>query len=136
MARYFPARLMRRSAVAQIGLVAAFWLAGEALARLTGLGLPGGVLGLAMVLALLGSGRLRLRSMKRGADWLLAEMLLFFVPAVLAVFNHRELFGLVGVKILAVILLSTVAVMVATALAVDACFRWRAGHVHAAADFR
>jgi len=32
--------------------------------------------------------------MKRGADWLIAEMLLFFVPAVLALLNHKEFIGL------------------------------------------
>lgn len=128
MTRHPALRLIRRHPIAQIGLVTAFWLAGEAASRLSGLGLPGGVLGLALVLALLATGRLKPASMKRGADWLLREMLLFFVPAVLTVLNHPELFGLLGLKILAVILLSTIAVMAATALAVDACFRWNTPH--------
>jgi len=62
--------------------------------------------------------------MKRGANWLLAEMLLFFVPAVLALLDHGELIGLLGLKIFAIILLSTTAVMCVTALTVDACYRW------------
>jgi holin-like protein len=46
-------------------------------------------------------------------------MPLFFVPAVLAVLDHRELLGAVGLKIVATILGSTFAVMVVTALTVD-----------------
>jgi holin-like protein len=66
--------------------------------------------------------------MKRGADWLLAEMLLFFVPAVLALLDHREFLGLLGLKILAIIVLSTTMVMGVTALTVDLCYRWSDGH--------
>jgi holin-like protein len=117
-------RLMRRNRLAQLALVAAFWLVGEALVRLTGLPLPGGIIGLALALALLLAGGLKVASMKRGANWLLAEMLLFFVPAVLALLDHGELIGLLGLKIFAIILVSTTAVMGVTALAVDVCYRW------------
>lgn len=78
---------------------------------------------MALVLALLLSGRVSLFSMKRGAEWFLAEMLLFFVPAVLAVLEHQELLGMLGVKIMAVILVGTLTVMTVTALTVDFCYR-------------
>jgi holin-like protein len=51
-------------------------------------------------------------------------MLLFFVPAVLALLDHRELMGMLGLKIFAIILISTTAVMCVTALTVDLCYRW------------
>lgn len=124
--------ILRRSAPLQVGLVIAFWLAGEALSRLLALPVPGGILGLAIAVLLLATRRLDVLSMKRGADWLLAEMLLFFVPAVLAVLDHRELLGLLGLKILLVILASTVAVMAVTAFAVDLCLRWRTAHARLA----
>jgi len=129
-------RFVRHSALLQAGLVIAFWLAGEALVRLLGLPLPGAILGLGLLLALLATGRLSPRSMRRGAEWLLADMLLFFVPAVLAVLDHREFLGLVGLKVLFVILISTTAVMLATAFAVDRCYRWRLGHARAEPDPR
>ena len=75
------------------------------------------------LLGLLASGTIQPSSMKRGSSFLLADMLLFFVPAVLAVLDHSEFLGLVGVKILAVILIGTVTVMSATALAVDFGYR-------------
>lgn len=133
--RSFPAqirRIIRHSRLLQVGLICAFWLAGEMLVRLGGLPLPGGLVGLAIVLGLLATRGLSIFSMKRGADWFLADMLLFFVPAVLAVLDHREFFGIMGLKILLVILLSTAAVMAVTGFAVDICFRWRVGHARAA----
>ena len=97
-------------------------------ARLTGLPLPGGIVGMVLVLLLLASHRLSLFSLKRGAEWFLAEMLLFFVPAVLAVVDHGELLGLLGLKVLLVILGGTMTVMGVTALTVDLCYRWSARH--------
>ncbi|RAI37600.1 CidA/LrgA family protein [Rhodoplanes roseus] len=124
-------RLVRRSRLLQIGLVGVFWLAGEAIVRTTGLPMPGGIVGLGLAFAALAARRLPVVTMKRGADWFLAEMLLFFVPAVLVVLDHGELLGLLGVKILAVIVLSTAAVMGVTALTVDLCYRWTERHVAA-----
>ncbi|MCK0197142.1 CidA/LrgA family protein [Ancylobacter sp. 6x-1] len=125
------ARRARHTPLAQAGLVTGFWMAGEALVRAGGIPLPGGIVALVAVLALLASGRLSALTVRRGAHWLLADMLLFFVPAVLAVLEHPELLGLLGLKILFVILASTTAVMVVTALTVDLCSRWRARHVDA-----
>ena len=121
-------RLLRRNRVMQIGLLGAFWAAGEALAKTTGLPLPGGIIGMALALALFLAGGLKVGSMKRGANWMLAEMLLFFVPAVLALLDHRELFGLLGLKIFALIVVSTTAVMCVTALTVDLGYRWTERH--------
>ncbi|MGJ4998585.1 CidA/LrgA family protein [Bradyrhizobium sp. HKCCYLS3077] len=121
-------RLLRRNRLVQIGLLGLFWAAGEALARATGLPLPGGIIGMALALLLFLAGGLKVANMKRGANWMLAEMLLFFVPAVLALLDHRELFGLLGLKIFAVIIVSTTAVMCVTALTVDLCYRWTERH--------
>ena len=60
---------------------------------------------------------------KAGTNWLLAEMLLFFVPAVLVVTEYPELIAHQGLRILAVIVTSTACVMVVTAWAVDRVYR-------------
>ncbi|MDR3511439.1 MAG: CidA/LrgA family protein [Caulobacteraceae bacterium] len=116
------------SRVSQIGLLTGLWVAGELIVRWARLPIPGSIVGLFIALALLGGGWLRLSSVRRGAEWLLAEMMLFFVPAVVAVVKHHELLGWLGLKILAVILLGTVAVMAVTALTVELCCRWNPGH--------
>jgi holin-like protein len=116
-------RTLHTNRLLQIAILAFFWLAGEAMACVLSLPVPGGVVGMALVLVLLASGRVRLASMRGGAHWLIAEMLLFFVPAVLAVLDHHEFIGLLGLKIVAVILAGTLSVMAATALAVDLGYR-------------
>ena len=115
---------LRHSRLLQGGLLVGFWAVGELIARVAHLPVPGGILGLALVLVLLLSGRMNALNLRRGADWLLAEMLLFFVPAVLAVLDHREFLGLLGLKLLAVVLTGTLLVMAGTGLAVDLCCRF------------
>jgi holin-like protein len=75
------------------------------------------------VLALLSAGWMHAGSLRRGANWYLAEMLLFFIPAVAAVREHPEFLGVLGVKLLVAIVAGTLVVMVATALSIELCFR-------------
>jgi holin-like protein len=107
------------SRLAQIGVVALFWAAGNAVAHLARSPVPGSLIGMLALLALLLSGALDPRLVERGAGWLLAEMLLFFVPAVVALLSHPEFLGMTGLKILLVIVGSTLLVMLATALTVE-----------------
>jgi holin-like protein len=116
-------RFVHRNDPLQLALVLAFWLAGQAMVRLTRLPVPGGVLGMLVVLLLLATRRLSILSIRRGAEWLISDMVLFFVPAVLAVLDHREFLGVVGLKVFAVIVGSTLAVMGVTGLTVDLCYR-------------
>lgn len=114
-------RNLRQNRLLQILLIVAFWLIGETLARGLGLPVPGFVIGLFILIALFASRKFSPRNLELGAEWFLAEMLLFFVPAVPAIVNHHELLGWLGLKVLAVIFAGT---MIVTALVVDACFRW------------
>ena len=61
---------------------------------------------------------------RAGARWLLAEMLLFFVPAVVAVVNYAQLLMVDGWRIFLVIGLSTTMVLGATAWVVDKVYRY------------
>jgi holin-like protein len=55
------------------------------------------------------------------------------VPAVVALLAHPEFLGLTGLKVLLVILGSTVMVMLATALTVEWGMRWMSRHARLAA---
>jgi len=116
--------LFHRNIFAQMGLLCAFWISGEVISSALNLPIPGAIIGMVLALLALASHKLSILSMKRGADWLIAEMLLFFVPAVLALLNHKEFIGLLGIKILVVILGGTFVVMSITALTIDLCYRW------------
>lgn len=132
--RHKTIRFVHRNSVLQAAIVVVFWLGGEAIVRVCALPLPGSIVGLASLLLLLGTRRLSALSVQRGAKWFLADMLLFFVPAVLAVLDHREFLGLTGLKVLFVILISTIAVMLVTAFTIDRCYRWKVEHDGAAPD--
>lgn len=119
---------MRRSRLLQIAVLCGLWLAGNAVSAAAHLPIPGAIVGMLLALALLASRRVSLFMLRRGADWLIADMLLFFVPAVLAVTAHHELFGLLGLKILMVILVGTSSVMAVTAFTVDVCHRATVRH--------
>lgn len=119
---------LRRSRFAQLGLIVGFWWLGDVTARGLGLPVPGGVIGMAAMLLLLMFHGLGPAQVRRGANVLLADMLLFFVPAVMAVLDHREFVGLLGVKLLAAILFGTLLVMAGTALTVETVQRLVARH--------
>jgi len=109
------------------GLVGLWWLC-EAVAEKFGLPLPGGVLGLAVLVGLLTTGALPAAWLARGASRLLDHLLLFFVPATMTMLNHRELLGVTGLKVLAVILVGVCSVMAGTALVVEWHCRMRERH--------
>ena len=112
----------------QIGGLIVIWFACEVLVRAVALPIPGGVVGMFLLIGLLGCKRVRIAWFRKGSSGLLDHMLLFFVPATMALLDHRELFSLTGLKVLAVILVGTLLVMTGTALTIEACFRWRNRH--------
>lgn len=108
--------------LAQVGFLIAIWLASDWFVHFTSLPVPGGVLGLGIVFIALLAG-FPLRWVQYGAEWLLAEMLLFFVPAVVALVKYKALFIAEGWQLLVVIFLGTALVMCVTALVVDRFFK-------------
>lgn len=121
-------RALRHSRLLQIVLLGVFSLAGDAAVRLAGMPIPGGVVGMLLVLVLLASRRMHIGTLRRGSRLLLSEMLLFFIPAVMSLLDHGELLGMLGLKLLVVIVLGTVLVMGVTALSIDLCYRWSMRH--------
>ncbi|WP_176063980.1 CidA/LrgA family protein [Anaeromyxobacter diazotrophicus] len=109
----------------QIAALLPFWAAGAALAAALHLPVPGPVLGLGLLLAALQLGLVRPAWFEEGASWLIRHMLLFFVPAAVGVVAYPALLGGEGLRILAVVAVSTVAVMVATGAAAEAVARRR-----------
>lgn len=121
--KMLPQQWLRRSRLLQVAVIIAFWILGEQLGRWLMLPIPGGVIGLFILLLLLYTKVIRVESLTAGAEWFLAEMLLFFIPAVPAVLNHPEFLGWLGFKIFFIILTGTILVMASVALLVDICFR-------------
>ncbi|PRG31159.1 CidA/LrgA family protein [Burkholderia multivorans] len=122
-----PARPADAAHAGRIALQAAalgvLWLAVDWAVRAVGLPVPSGVIGLAVLLVLLFSGRVAPTWVKDGANWLLSDMLLFFVPAAVAAVQYGGLFREDGWRLALVVVAGTAFVMVAVAVAVDLAAR-------------
>lgn len=112
--------------LAQIGVLILIWLAAVELSARWLHKIPPTVSGIAIALALLGLGLLKREWLADGAAWLLREMLLFFIPVVIAVLQYQQILQGKLLAILLVIVGSTACVMIATALAVDLAWRLEA----------
>jgi len=107
----------------QSALIAAVWYAADFAVRVFKLPFPGGVVGLVLLLALLFCGGVAPRWVKAGADWLLSDMLLFFIPAAVAAVQYGGLFRADGWRLALVVAVGTLMVMVAVAFAVEQAAR-------------
>ncbi|AIX50029.1 MULTISPECIES: CidA/LrgA family protein [Pantoea] len=96
----------------------------DLLVRWLHLPLPANVLGMVVLLLLIVLRVLPLGWVRAGANWLLAEMLLFFIPAVVAVVNYSDLLRSEGWRIFIVIAISTLLVLAVTSLVVDRLYRF------------
>ncbi|MCF5169326.1 CidA/LrgA family protein [Pseudomonas canadensis] len=106
-------------AIYLLGCQLAVWLAWP---------IPGGVVGLGLLLATFASGLVKPAALQLGAGVLMAEMLLFFIPALMSLLDYGGLLRNDGWRILLVIGFSTLAVMLATAFTVELVCRWRLRH--------
>lgn len=108
----------------QAGLIIALWFLVDRLTRQFHVPLPGAVVGLLLVWAMLESKLLSADWIENGANSLLRHLMLFFVPAMLGLVDHRELLSLVGLKLLGAVLVGTLLVMASTALIVEYGLAW------------
>lgn len=97
-------------AIYQVGCEIASWLHWP---------IPGGVIGLALLLLTFASGLVKPSTLQTGAGLLLAEMLLFFIPPLMSLLDYGTLVRTEGWRIMLVIGFSTLMVMVVTALTVE-----------------
>ncbi|XBS71775.1 CidA/LrgA family protein [Acerihabitans sp. KWT182] len=119
-----PLRWVNFPLLIQLALYVGLFLVAQTAVNRYHLPLPANVVGMFMMLALIITGILPVRWVREGARWLLAEMLLFFVPAVVAVVNYTQLLMVDGWRICVVIAVSTLLVMGTTAVVVDRVYRF------------
>ncbi len=103
----------------QVGLLTVVSLVGDLVAARLPWPVPGNVIGLLFMLALLYTGAVRLEWVEAGANFLLAELLLFFIPSAVGIVQYQDLIFGSGVRILLVIGLSTAMVMACTGVVAE-----------------
>lgn len=129
LSRFTPAVIHSLQIPVQVALYAGLFVAAEWLVDLWHLPLPANLVGMLMLLALIVCRVVPLKWIRAGSRWLLAEMLLFFVPAVVAVVNYAELLMVDGWRIFLVIAISTILVLSTTALVVDKVYRYELARI-------
>ena len=121
---------VKRSArlVSEVAVLLAIYFLGCQIAAWWHLPIPGGVIGMALLLSAFALGLIKPATLQLGAGVLMAEMLLLFIPALMSLLDYGALVRDDGWRILLVIGVSTLLVMVVTAFTVEAVCRWRSRH--------
>ena len=94
------------------------WL-GNTLARILHLDMLGNIIGMAILLLLLERKLLPLSWIETGANFLIAEMLLFFIPSAIGIIQFKDLLKQESLGLLLVIVFSTALVILFVGLATE-----------------
>ncbi|GAB6991208.1 CidA/LrgA family holin-like protein [Paenibacillus pini] len=100
----------------QVAALMVFSLLMNRLALLIHSPIPGSIMGIILVFILLETHVIRLEWIELGASWLLAELLLFFIPAAVGVMKFIPMLESDGIRILIVVIFSTFIVMASSGL--------------------
>lgn len=113
---------------AELAVLLGIYLLGCEIAAGLAWPIPGGVIGMALLLLAFAVGGIKPAALQMGAGLLMAEMLLFFIPALMSLLDYGSLMRDDGWRILLVIGVSTLMVMLVTAFTVEWVCRWRMRH--------
>ena len=82
--------------IIQVVFLHVFLFLGAALKEVIPLPIPASMFGLFLLFIALNFKIIKLEWVERGANWLLAELLLFFVPSAVGIVNYDEIFSVQG----------------------------------------
>ena len=118
----------------QIGLLILIWWIGSIIQKQFNLPISAAVIGLFMVLIGLMTGIFKLNWIKSGSDFILGELVLFFIPCFIGLMKYKNLFMTEGWQLIVVVVLGTICVMLFTAYSVHIGFKLerklKQRHVH------
>lgn len=102
------------SVLLQLALIIFIWAVAYLIQQALHLPIASGVLGLFLLLILLNLRWIKQEYVEQGAQFLLANMLLFFIPPVVGLVQYQELLWQRGGQIIFAIVISTICVMVSS----------------------
>lgn len=100
--------------IAQIGIIFCFYLLGEWIVDLTGIIIPGSIIGLVLLWLALFFKVFKVAYIQQGANLLLTFLTLFFIPSTVAVINYPELLTIHGALLIIAVIVSTIFSLVVT----------------------
>ncbi|HEY3399751.1 MAG TPA: CidA/LrgA family protein [Geothrix sp.] len=98
----------------QLAVLIAIYLVGNKVVLLTGLPVPGNVVGVVLLYALLNLGLIRLEHVQEAADFLLRHLVFFFIPVAVDLMNWGGVFYRYGLALALAIAVSTVLTFLGT----------------------
>ncbi|MDQ0971094.1 holin-like protein [Neobacillus niacini] len=116
--------------VLQVLFIHVFLFLGAALKEVIPRPIPGSMFGLILLFLALYFRIVKLEWVEKGAKWLMAELLLFFVPSAVGIVNYDDILSLQGAEIVLLIGISTVIVLGMTALAAERITGRKRGEQH------
>ena len=102
--------------IGAIALLLVCQLAGEAVHRLTGLPLPGSVIGMVLLLAWLALVPRERLTLTQVTGWLTAHLSIMFVPAAVGLMEEGAILSRYGLGIVVAVVVSTLLTLAVTAL--------------------
>lgn len=102
-----------------LALLLGFQATGELLGNGLNLPIPGNVIGMALLLASLGCGLVKVEWLQDAANLLLSHLALFFIPAGVGVMVYWDLIGREWLPIVVATVISTFVVMLVTGRIAD-----------------
>lgn len=103
----------------QILFISLFFFLGAGIKEVISIPLPASMIGLGFLLLALFTGIVKLKWIEKGANFLLAELLLFFIPSAVGIVNYDEIMSFQGLELVLIIAASTFIVMAVTAYTAD-----------------
>lgn len=104
--------------VLQLSLLILIWWVSSFIQHALNLPVSAGVIGLLLVLIALLSGLFKLHWLKLGSDFILAELVLLFIPCVVGIIKYKDLLSTQGWQLILSVVIGTFCVMLATAYSV------------------
>lgn len=105
--------------ILQVCFLYVFFFLGTALKKIIPLPIPASMFGLFLLFLALCCKVIKLKWVEQGSKWLMAELLLFFVPSAVGIVNYQQIISIQGLEIVLLIALSTMIVMGMTALTAE-----------------
>jgi holin-like protein len=111
--------------ILQILFIHIFLFLGAAVKAIVPIPIPSAMVGLLLLFLSLLLGIVKLEWVEQGGNWLLAELLLFFVPSAVGIVNYDEMLSWQGFISVLLIGLSTFIVIGSTAFIAEKLNNWK-----------
>lgn len=117
--------------IAQLSVIMLFTYGSEVLVKVLNIPFPGSILGMLLLFTCLKLGVIKLGAVREAGDYLLAVLPIMFVPLGVGIMEYADVMSEYGGSIAAIVVISTILVMVITGWTVQFVMG-KAGDDHAA----